>query len=921
MSCKAQSYFASSISNEKSMLKLKLIKKVTALCCAFAVSLTGLPEIHANAQTKEMQCEIQQTGSTVKKQGIVHTLATKTVNKESELRDAIASCPAGGTVTIDVTSSFKITKGIVIDGNKSVLINGVNPSGNGKRVIGTNEEIVRLFAVEKGSAVIFTNMILKGGTSSSTGEVSYRTTGAVLVAEGGHIQLNYCEIRYSNGALVNIKDSGIVTATYTVFSDARGTINDCGGAVRIASGTFNMCEGSQIINNSYGGVYVSSNGTFTMNDGYISGNEKGAGYVAGGANYGMGGGVFCNGTFNFLKGTIEGNRAFISGSGIVISETGNMKVSSGAHLVNTGDKANELVTYTSNLTFNSAPVSPMKTKLGYAVSIGQEIAKCASSVRAEACMQIDGVTLRNDPMNQGSIIGSGDYLITYESDGAIGKETITVPGVYNTSFSLPEDYQKVGYTLVGWRKNAEGEILAPGSAQTVLGDVTYYPVWQSKDIKVEYYGENGLELGMTGSYNFANQSDYIIESADKKEGYDFLYWLDISEGAPADKHYQANSALSRTEQDTTLRLKAVYEAKQITVHFNLNRENAKMTESSTIAVNYMDYYFLGSHMPTATGYTFAGWYTDQDCVGQKLSSVCPANLKTESTIELYAKWEVKDVPVTYDTAVMNGKSTVKYDGKLTLPEAANKTGYTFKGWYLNGDKSKIYSAKQEICPKTLGITSIELTAVFDKSASTTITPGKTPSSNGSTTTTGGTTTYNKTTNATASAGTVAISTTATPRPSASTNEWLKLNVNKKKIGVGDQFNIKVSANESYEFSTDSDCITVNNSGFVKAIKPGTAVVEVKTSNSTQKCTVVVKAAPKASDLKVKAKKVKKGKSISVKPTFIKNTYCMAVTYASSNKKVATVSSSGQVKGLKKGTAKITIKCSTGAKKVIKIRVV
>lgn len=897
------------------MMKSKIFKNVTALCCAFAVSLTGLPVIHANAQTKEVQCEIQQTGSNVKKQGIVHTLATKTVSKESELTAAINSCPAGGTVMIDLTSSFKITKGIAINGNRTVYINGTN--GSGKRVIGTSEEIVRLFAVEKGSTVVFTDMILKGGTSSAT-DISYRTTGAVLVAEGGNIQLNNCEVRYSQGALVNIKDSGKVTARNTVFSDAKGTINYCGGAVRIASGTFTMEGNSEITKNAYGGVYVSSNGTFNLDGGRIYGNAGGAGSVGGNVNQGMGGGVFCNGTFHFMNGTIDSNTAILIGDGVVVSSTGNMKVSYGAHLVNTGTNANELLTYTSNITFLDVPRSPMKTKLGYAVSIGQEIAKCISSLNADSCMQIDGVVIRNNPVNQGSIIASGDYLITYEPDGAIGKETITVPGVYNTSFSLPEDYQKIGYMLVGWRKNAEGEILAPGSAQTVLGNATYYPVWQSKDIGVEYYGEDGVKLGMAGSYNFANQSDYIIESADKKDGYSFLYWLDISEGAPADKQYQANTALSRTEQDTTLRLKAVYEAKKVTVHFNLNREDAQMTESSTITVKYSEDRSLASYSPKATGYFFAGWYTDKDCTKNKISSVSPAKLQTENTIELYAKWEAMDVPVTYDTAVMNGKTTVKYDGKLTLPTAVNKTGYTFKGWYLNGNKSKVYPAKQEICPKTLGVTSISLVAVYDKNGSATATPGTTSGSNGSTTTTGGTTSYNKTTNTTAGTGSVVIS---TPRPSVSPDGWLKVNVSKKKIGVGDEFNIKVSANESYEISTDSDCITVNNSGFVKSIKPGTAVVTVKTSSMTKTCTIVVKAAPKASNLKVKAKKVKKGRSVSVNPAFTKNTYCMSVTYASSNKKVATVSSSGQVKGLKKGTAKITIKCSTGAKKVVKIKVV
>lgn len=898
--------FAGTISSTQSMLRKNIIKKVTALCCAFTVSFTGLPETNVNAQTTKVQSETEKTDSTMTKQGIVHTLATKSVSKESELTAAINSCPAGGTVMINLTSSFKITKGIAINGNKTVYIYGTN--GSNKRVIGTSEEIVRLFAVEKGSTVVFTDMILKGGTSSAT-DISYRTTGAVLVAEGGNIQLNNCEIRYSLGALVNIKDSGKVTATNTVFSDAKGTINNCGGAVRIAGGTFTMEGTSEITKNAYGGVHISTNGTFNLDGGHIYGNEEGAGSVGGNTNLGMGGGVFCNGTFNFMNGTIDSNNAILTGNGVVISATGNMNVSSGAHLVNTGNKANELLTYTSKITFLNAPVSPMKTKLGFAVSIGQEIAKCISSVNADSCMQIDGVTIRNNPMNQGSIIASGDYLITYESDGAIGKETITVPGVYNTSFSLPVDYQKIGYTLVGWRNSAEGEIYAPGSTQTVLGNVTYYPVWQSKDIGVEYYDMNGNKLGITGSYNFDNQSAYTIQSAEKIKGYNFLYWLDISEGAPAGKQYQENTALSRTEQDSTLKLKAVYEEKNITVNFNLNHTDAKMSGSSTTTVKYNEERSLSSYTPTAIGYTFAGWYIDKECKGNKLASVSPVKLGIENTIELYAKWDVMDVPVTYDTAVTNGKSTVKYDEKLKIPMAASKTGYTFKGWYLNGEKSKVYLAGQEICPKTLGITSIKLSAIFEKNVSTT--------------TTGGNTTANKNTNSTTSTGNQGSSTqvTASPEPSSNASGWLKLNVNKKNMGVGDEFYIRINSNEDYEVSTNSSCITVNNSGFVKAIKPGKAVVTVKTPSVTKKCTITVKAAPKASNIKVKAKDVKKGKKVSLKPTFTGNTYCMSVTYSSANKKIATVSKTGMVKGLKKGIVKITIKCSTGAKKVIKIKVV
>ena len=61
------------------------------------------------------------------------------------------------------------------------------------------------------------------------------------------------------------------------------------------------------------------------------------------------------------------------------------------------------------------------------------------------------------------------------------------------------------------------------------------------------------------------------------------------------------------------------------------------------------------------------------------------------------------------------------------------------------------------------------------------------------------------------------------------------------MGVGDEFYIGINSNEDYEVSTNSSCITVKNSGYVKAIKPGKAVVTVKTPSVTKTCTITVKA--------------------------------------------------------------------------------
>lgn len=60
--------------------------------------------------------------------------------------------------------------------------------------------------------------------------------------------------------------------------------------------------------------------------------------------------------------------------------------------------------------------------------------------------------------------------------------------------------------------------------------------------------------------------------------------------------------------------------------------------------------------------------------------------------------------------------------------------------------------------------------------------------------------------------------------------------------------------------------------------------------------------------------VRKGKTLTLKPVIAPITSQSKVTYSSSNKSVATVTSKGVIKGVKKGTAKITVKA--GTKKVI-----
>lgn len=119
-------------------------------------------------------------------------------------------------------------------------------------------------------------------------------------------------------------------------------------------------------------------------------------------------------------------------------------------------------------------------------------------------------------------------------------------------------------------------------------------------------------------------------------------------------------------------------------------------------------------------------------------------------------------------------------------------------------------------------------------------------------------------------------------------------------------------------TSNAKVAAVNNSTFkIATKKAGKATITVTLkSGASANITVNVKkgkvAATKITGIK-KTVTLKKGKKLTLKPVLSPITCTEKVTYSSSNKKVATVSSKGVIKALKKG--KTTIKVKAGKKTV------
>ena len=101
--------------------------------------------------------------------------------------------------------------------------------------------------------------------------------------------------------------------------------------------------------------------------------------------------------------------------------------------------------------------------------------------------------------------------------------------------------------------------------------------------------------------------------------------------------------------------------------------------------------------PTVEGYTFDGWYTD-DNYSTKFDFTKP--IKSNTTV--YAKWTAKDYEVSFVTehGQAPASQNVPYNGTATNPGELTEEGYTFDGWYADENRTKEFDFSTPITGDT-----------------------------------------------------------------------------------------------------------------------------------------------------------------------------------------------------------------------------
>ena len=187
-----------------------------------------------------------------------------------------------------------------------------------------------------------------------------------------------------------------------------------------------------------------------------------------------------------------------------------------------------------------------------------------------------------------------------------------------------------------------------------------------------------------------------------------------------------------------------------------------------------------------------------------------------------------------------------------------------------------------------------------------------------------TTTVPKTSNNTEPSSTTPTVTSSTPSPSTPVAvSGVALNKKVATVNVGKNVTVKATVtpanadNKTLAWTSSNTKIATVSNGVVKGVKAGRVIITAKTtdgSNISATCTVTVKQPVTRISLSKKAT-MYTGKKLTLKAKVNPaNASNKALTWKSSNTKIAKVASNGVVTGVKAGTVKITATAKDGSRK-------
>ena len=248
-----------------------------------------------------------------------------------------------------------------------------------------------------------------------------------------------------------------------------------------------------------------------------------------------------------------------------------------------------------------------------------------------------------------------EYTVTLNKNGGDCEELTSY--TYGVGATLPEP-KKTGYTFDGWyeNENYDGEAVTEIKT-TDTGEKTYYAKWTVNTYTVTLNANGGECEDLTG-YTYGVGATL---PEPKKTGYTFDGWYE-------NENYDGEAV---TEIKTTDMGEKTYYAKWIanTYTVTLNKNGGECEDLTSYT------YGAGATLPEPkkTGYTFGGWYENENYDGEAVVDIKPTDTGDKT---YYAKW-TKDEPEPEPSDRVEftrdgGEVTARLIFEKTLPPPENE---------------------------------------------------------------------------------------------------------------------------------------------------------------------------------------------------------------------------------------------------------
>ena len=257
-----------------------------------------------------------------------------------------------------------------------------------------------------------------------------------------------------------------------------------------------------------------------------------------------------------------------------------------------------------------------------------------------------------------------------------GNDLASMSGDFDEVIQLPlaNEVTKEGNTFKEWNTSADGKGTSyAGGADFKINSettITLYAIWAVNSYELTL-NLDGVEQSKT--YEFGATVDAYPTPT--KPGYVFMGWRTEPNGEVV--YTPGQEPATMPAYDLTLYIYWLAQNYTVTFESNGGSEVAAITQAYKSEV-------AEPAAPTKAGYTFGGWYTDQELEN---AATFPYEMPLNGAT-LYAKWNIVEYTITYADAKGFYTDSVKYtveDTPVSLP-APQQAGYEFDGWYDAQDK-------------------------------------------------------------------------------------------------------------------------------------------------------------------------------------------------------------------------------------------